>query len=642
MQILIRVVISILAIVAVAAIGLIAYLNLADLSAYETDVEEGLSDVLGHQVEIEGPFNLTFGRQLRLTAENLALTNPDWPGAGEYLRVGRLHLDIDTWSLLDGPLTVNLLDLDNIRATLEKSASGEANWTPAPVQVDADEGTSDDSLALIINKLDADTVTASLSIDGGAPQQLDIDVLRLLRGADGRTAVSGELTISAGEFSLPLQIDTTFKLDNARVTIGELGLDSTGISADLSGWLEPGGAAPGGTLSTSIEGPDLAAFAASLGAGGLPEEAFAVSFDTVLQPGGVEIHDLIARIGDGLLNGSMAVETSGERPSVVANLHAPKLDLRSAAATDDGADETSRQSDEPARLFSDEPLASSSLRALDLEAEVFFQELLLNADRWSDVNAKVTLRDGSLAIEPFGLNSGDGQLNGRVSLQPQGQGYVLEAEILASNFRFGALATDEGGLDAIPPLALEANLAGTGDSIHAIMSTANGRLSGRQERGQLNMQAAGFLFSDLVTSVLRTINPLADSDPITTLECGVYEIEIVDGIATIDELALQTQKLTIVSSGTVDFETEQIDMALRTKTREGLGVSVGGVVNSFLKIGGTLREPSVGVDAAGSVTTTGAAVATGGLSLLARGLWDRVSAEADICAREDDQRPASE
>jgi hypothetical protein len=31
------------------------------------------------------------------------------------------------------------------------------------------------------------------------------------------------------------------------------------------------------------------------------------------------------------------------------------------------------------------------------------------------------------------------------------------------------------------------------------------------------------------------------------------------------------------------------------------------------------------------MTTTGAAVATGGLSLLAKSLWDRVKAQGDIC-----------
>jgi hypothetical protein len=50
-----------------------------------------------------------------------------------------------------------------------------------------------------------------------------------------------------------------------------------------------------------------------------------------------------------------------------------------------------------------------------------------------------------------------------------------------------------------------------------------------------------------------------------------------------------------------------------------------------MKLGGTLQNPKLQIDAASSVTTTGAAVATAGLSLLARGLWDRVTAESDMC-----------
>ena len=50
-----------------------------------------------------------------------------------------------------------------------------------------------------------------------------------------------------------------------------------------------------------------------------------------------------------------------------------------------------------------------------------------------------------------------------------------------------------------------------------------------------------------------------------------------------------------------------------------------------------LGSDAVGLDAGliDLVTTTGAAVATGGISLLARGLWDRLSAEESICTPEE-------
>jgi len=130
---------------------------------------------------------------------------------------------------------------------------------------------------------------------------------------------------------------------------------------------------------------------------------------------------------------------------------------------------------------------------------------------------------------------------------------------------------------------------------------------------------------------MRKLNPLYKRRVHTNLECGIYRIDIADGIATIDNLAVQSDRLIVIASGELDFDSERLALSLRARSREGLGVSLGGVANSFLKLGRTLKDPALQLDAAGSVATTGAAVATGGLSLLAKGLWDRVSAEADIC-----------
>jgi hypothetical protein len=92
--------------------------------------------------------------------------------------------------------------------------------------------------------------------------------------------------------------------------------------------------------------------------------------------------------------------------------------------------------------------------------------------------------------------------------------------------------------------------------------------------------------------------------------------------------------MTVLVFGDLDFNNEKLDLAIRAKPREGLGISIGGVVNSFLKLGGTLSKPKLQVDPKGTVVTGGVAVATGGLSLLAKGLFDRLSAQADICAQE--------
>jgi hypothetical protein len=131
--------------------------------------------------------------------------------------------------------------------------------------------------------------------------------------------------------------------------------------------------------------------------------------------------------------------------------------------------------------------------------------------------------------------------------------------------------------------------------------------------------------------LLQLINPLYKERPYINFECGIFEIDIVDGVATTETLAVQTDRMSVILDGDINFDSEKLNFRVQATPRKGLGLSIGGVVNQFIKIGGTLRKPQVGIDPVSSATTTGVAVATAGLSLLAKGLWDRAAAEKSIC-----------
>ena len=126
------------------------------------------------------------------------------------------------------------------------------------------------------------------------------------------------------------------------------------------------------------------------------------------------------------------------------------------------------------------------------------------------------------------------------------------------------------------------------------------------------------------------LNPLRTAEKYTTLECAIYDVDIKDGVATIQNFAVQTDKLAIVTWGKLNFENERLDLSIQAAPREGIGISLGSVANSFLKLGGTIKSPQLQISKTASVAA-GAAVVTGGLSLVAKGLWDRVKAQGDIC-----------
>ena len=54
----------------------------------------------------------------------------------------------------------------------------------------------------------------------------------------------------------------------------------------------------------------------------------------------------------------------------------------------------------------------------------------------------------------------------------------------------------------------------------------------------------------------------------------------------------------------------------------------------YVKLGGTLANPRLILDPAGAAVSGGAAVATGGLSILAGSMWDRwIATSGDPCKR---------
>jgi hypothetical protein len=70
-----------------------------------------------------------------------------------------------------------------------------------------------------------------------------------------------------------------------------------------------------------------------------------------------------------------------------------------------------------------------------------------------------------------------------------------------------------------------------------------------------------------------------------------------------------------------------------TKPRKGIGISASMITNPYIKLGGTLADPSIELKPIEAVTSTGVAVATLGLSLVAKGMFDRITAERKVCTK---------
>lgn len=143
---------------------------------------------------------------------------------------------------------------------------------------------------------------------------------------------------------------------------------------------------------------------------------------------------------------------------------------------------------------------------------------------------------------------------------------------------------------------------------------------------------------DFPSEVLGKINPFVKKRDHIMVDCtGVY-LEVESGIlSTAPTVVFLGDQILITGSGNIDLATEKIDFELETTPAKGLGISASELVDPFTRIGGTLSEPLMVLDAESAAIQGGAAVATGGLSLLAKGLWKRWVGSHDICEKVEEE-----
>ncbi len=442
-------------------------------------------------------------------------------------------------------------------------------------------------------------------------------ILRKLAGLeylpDGKVAIDGKLEKTADEIIF----------SHARVTIGDYGLSANG-----SLHLRP--RSNDSDLIFSLSGPSLLEAARAGGLAGFPDKPFNVSGQFRGTPSGFRVSDFVAEIGDNDLSGEFTANLEG-KPAIVGMLSSRYLDISEALVKEEvDAAETEEGDSEDRRYFSDEPLDTSWLQIADLDLEISVDHLVADAINVTDVEIGIELQDGALSIDPFYMRDTSGSVDAGFRLGPSGDVYTMQARAVIDNVHIGVLVSEDADISSLPLFSGEMEIAGNGTSIRSILGASDGHARLRQGPGRIKELFGPFLFRDLISQVIGALN-IRRERGFLDIECGFYDGTIEDGVLTMDRVAVQTDRITMVASGTIRLRSERLDITFRIKPREGIGVSLAGLATSFISVGGTLANPSISLDPGRSAATTGAAVATGGLSLLARGLWDRLSAEKSIC-----------
>ena len=221
------------------------------------------------------------------------------------------------------------------------------------------------------------------------------------------------------------------------------------------------------------------------------------------------------------------------------------------------------------------------------------------------VDLHLRLRNDVLHIDPFAFTLPEGELAGNVAIDVRGPVPTEQLDVRLTHVQLAQFHTKG---TTKPPfegtLVGRLRLDGSGDSMHAFASTADGTLSFVVPHGEIEQAFAEFAGVDVAQGLGLVLKKKQQQ---TDLRCGIADFDANHGIAKVKQVVFDTQVVLITGNGDVNLQNERLDLQL-TGAPKKFRI---GVLRTPIEIRGTLLHPAVGVKGSKLATQGAAAVVLG-------------------------------
>ena len=560
-------------------------------------IQARIKSATGRDVKIGGGIELNLGLTPKLVANDVRFGNAPWAKGPDMISAKAVEAQVALLPLLRREFDLVRLNLVDPVIALETNPQGQGNWELAQPKSGTGKAKSDASTEMFAIGDLAITHGTLTYRDGATGSETHVVIETLtLQARDAQSAVNAEF----------------------RGTID-------GIAVALTGNLGP--------LSTLAQRRLPYPVAVQ---GAIAGKKTSISLKVQRSDEAVELQDIEASSGASKVRGMLGIRQVGPHNAYTVDLSAESLaanDIALPVASPPPSKHAPVSA--PHTVFPDTPLPLDSLRKGNASGQVAIGRFVLDdGQALGNVRIQFTLRDGKLDVPVLQFARYGGTFTGKLAIdmtRPQGgpaitlvlDGHQLDlAALLAAG---GVKREVRGGKTEIA-----IDVAMRGDSPHKWMASANGRA--RAIVGPASLVNSKLDPGVSFDQIAQLVNPFRTAEGVTELRCAVARLPLSGGIAHVDRsIAVETKELEVSVSGTLDFRNEMLDLSIKPRVRQGIPINIPQIAE-LVRFHGPFASPTVGVDAMASAETiarVGAAVGTGGLSILGEALLGSAVAASD-------------
>ena len=362
----------------------------------------------------------------------------------------------------------------------------------------------------------------------------------------------------------------------------------------------------GENIDFTLEGGDLAQLYPILGVPIPPTPPYKLKASLNHSENVWTLKQLKGVVGSSDLNGEFSVDRGRSPQMITANLVSNRLDMADLGGFI-GADrgDTRAATPPPAnRVLPAEPFNLEKLRSAD--ADVRFRGAKIVTEKWplEKMDAHMKIAGGQLELSPLSFSVAGGLLDSSIRMDGRSAPIATQAEIAAKGLHLDQLMPT-GSMKKLTAGTIggRAKLAMSGNSVAQMLGSANGEAALIMDGGNISELAIRLSNLDVANSLARLIG----GDRQTPIRCMVSNWNASNGVFAVQSMVLDTPKVNLYGTGTVNMKTEALDLRLTAHSKTFSLAALRGPID----IGGTFKQPALHPQLGSAIARGGLAVALG-------------------------------
>lgn len=621
-------------IVGIATILLIAMIVAAyvilstyDYNKFKPRIAKVVEDATGRKLTLAGDIDLEVGLSPTLVVEDVSFQNATWGSRPELAKLKRFEIQIALLPLILKRIAVKKILLVSPDILVETDSSGKSNLDFETEEGESQEPEDKKSVRFPrVRLLQVLIRNSRITYKDGRSTKTYVLTGQTLRSTSKDYDSPLRVEFKGACNDIPLEFEGTLGpihalADSKQAWPLDLTIKAAGTIVSVEGSIKDVMNLKDMTVAVHVEGRSIPEVARLLPMSDVPDLGpFKIGLGlSDVAPKTYKISNLKVAFGDSDLKGSAELSLAKKRPRFTATLSSQNLDLRpvlSQTGLISGPKEpVGKSKKKHDKILPTDHLPLDVLKYADARLKFNARAFLLPRLAINDLTFNMVLDEGHLMVERLEATIGGGTLDAQIDLNVQGKDAMLQAELQINQLDLDRMLKKLGLEDvAEGEVDIQVDVKSRGNSVSAIMAGLNGKFSFIIGQGQIYNKYIHILGSIFSQTLPRLLNPFLEATEYTQTNCIVSGFAVKDGLARSTALMFDSEDMTVLSKGEVNFTSEELNFSIKPVPKEGArkkkikrSISLSTLAKQF-RLSGTLADPSIEVDTRRASKTFGKGV----------------------------------